>query len=478
MGEYPDILFIMADQLRPQSCGYMGDAKAQTPNLDRLAEEGVNFTNAVSMHPVCGPFRASLFTGCHSSTTGYVINELSCRTDLPTLAGAVNGVGYRSEYIGKWHLWATQAKEAYSSPADFHKDEANQFVPPGPARLGFDGHWAAWNFNHDYNRGFYYRDTPQRLALDGYEPDLQTDMAIERLRLAQKDAAPLFLCLSYGTPHQPWNTGNVPAEWLERFTDVPFGLPANYADGHGRYWHECMDEAWWTKEVKPHLGFWQRCYYAMTANLDWNLGRLLSALEQEGLADNTLVVFTSDHGEMFGAHGRAQKNIFWDEAARVPLLMRWPGRIPESGVTDACINTPDLMPTLLGLCGVQIPPTCEGLDLSHCARGRPGPEPQAALLQGMGPSVDWDDGHEWRALRDKRHTYAVDRQGCEHLFDNQADPLQLTNLVSHPAFGAVLKNLRTQLHKHMEQLGDTFESATWYRDHWIEKGQIVRGAKG
>ena len=124
----PDILLIMADQLRPQSCGYMGDTEADTPNIDRLAKEGCNFINATSMHPVCGTYRASLFTGCYSSTTGYVINELASGTDLPTLAGCLNEGGYCSAYFGKWHLWAAEAK---LDPEASHNNEANQFVPPG-----------------------------------------------------------------------------------------------------------------------------------------------------------------------------------------------------------------------------------------------------------------------------------------------------------------------------------------------------------
>ena len=144
----------------------------------------------------------------------------------------------------------------------------------------------------------------------------------------------------------------------------------------------------------------------MTANLDWNLGRLFKALDDNGLSDNTLVVFTSDHGEMFGAHGRRAKNIFYEEAARIPFLMRFPGKIPAGTASDACLGTVDILPTVLGLLGLPIPEAVEGLDLSRCALGRPGPEPDAAFLQNTGACAAWEDGHEWRALRDKRYTYA------------------------------------------------------------------------
>lgn len=136
------------------------------------------------------------------------------------------------------------------------------------------------------------------------------------------------------------------------------------------------------------------------------------------------------------------------------------------------------MPTLLGLAGAPVPETVEGMDLSHCARGEPGPEPEAAFLQGMGPSVDWDDGHEWRALRDKRYTYAIYRaEGREELYDNLADPLQMRNLVDEPEAAPALRGMRCQLKARMEGLGDMFEPVAWYRDHWVREGKVVRGAR-
>jgi arylsulfatase A-like enzyme len=186
-----------------------------------------------------------------------------------------------------------------------------------------------------------------------------------------------------------------------------------------------------------------RIYYAMTANLDWNLGRLIQAIDDLGLRNDTILVFTSDHGELFGAHGRRAKNIFYDEAVRIPFLVRWPGHIPADHRTEVCLNTPDIMPTLLELLDLSIPKEVEGMDLSHCALGRDGPEPDAALMQCTGATAAWQDGHEWRALRDKQFTYAVYRlDQQELLFDNQQDPYQMTTLPDdQPSQGS-----RLQLH--------------------------------
>jgi arylsulfatase A-like enzyme len=204
---------------------------------------------------------------------------------------------------------------------------------------------------------------------------------------------------------------------------------------------------------------------------------LVSVLEELGLSENTIVVFTSDHGEMFGAQGRRAKNIFYEEAVRVPFLVRWPGHVPAGETTDACLNTPDVMPTLLSLLGLPVPEAVEGVDLSHCALGREGTEPEAAFLQGMGTTAAWVDGHEWRALRDKQYTYTVyrvDRQ--ELLYDHQNDPLQMHNLAQEPAYRAVLGRFREMLAGRMAALKDRFEACTWYRDHWTEDRVIVRTA--
>ena len=172
---------------------------------------------------------------------------------------------------------------------------------------------------------------------------------------------------------------------------------------------------------------------------------------------------------MFGAHGRRAKNIFYEEACHVPLLMRGPGRLPAGHISDACLGTVDLMPTLLALLGLPCPQDVEGMDLSHCALGIAGPEPEAAFLQICGATAAWEDGHEWRAWRDKRYTYAVYRvDGKELLFDNQADPFQRRNLCKDSSHTATRDRLRAALAVKMAGLNDRFECCTWYRDHWTD----------
>ena len=201
-------------------------------------------------------------------------------------------------------------------------------------------------------------------------------------------------------------------------------------------------------------------YYAMTANLDKNFARLLQALKELDMEEDTIVVFTSDHGEMFGAHGRRNKNIFYDEAARIPFLMRVPKYSAKK--SGAPISNVDFMPTLLELLGVPVPADVEGMSVAGLIRGTDNREPEYAFLQNTGPCAIWGDGHEWRAVRDRKFTYAIFRlDGKEELYDNQSDPYQMNNLVQNDNYQEVLQqkkkaacgeNARNQRYFSSEQL--------------------------
>ena len=164
----PNLVYVFADQLRWASVGYNGDKLARTPNMDVV--------NAVSGHPVCAPYRATLLTGKYTTSTGMVINEIRMNTRHRTFAHVLNDAGYETSYIGKWHLYAAQLGN--------HFDPKNSFVPPGPDRLGFDGYFAAYNFHHRYYApcAYYHLDTPEKIYAEGYEPDFMTDLAIKRMK--------------------------------------------------------------------------------------------------------------------------------------------------------------------------------------------------------------------------------------------------------------------------------------------------------
>ena len=183
----PNLIYLFADQLRYFSCGFAGDEWAHTPNMDRLATQSLNCVNTTACTPVCAAYRASLFTGKFQSSHGMVINELRLSPDHDCIGHALTRAGYHAAYIGKWHLWANQLGH--------HDMVRNAFTPPGPYRLGFDGYWAGYNFNHNSYGAVYFEDTCEPRPYEGYEADVQTDMAIDFLKKSQHDEDPLALFL-------------------------------------------------------------------------------------------------------------------------------------------------------------------------------------------------------------------------------------------------------------------------------------------
>jgi len=257
----PNLVFVLADQLRYQSCGFAGDARARTPNLDTFAKQGVIFRNAVSGHPVCAAYRASLFTGKYTTSTGMVINELRMNPNHDCLAHVLTRGGYDTAYIGKWHLWANELGN--------HEDPKNSYTPSGPYRLGFDGFWAAYNFHHEYYKGYYHTDSPKKIPVKGYEPDVQTELAIGQIKRHARGGKPFALVLAIGTPHDPWHSNNVPPEYYAMFADQGkeprFALPPNYKPENDPY-----SDAWGRFRgpgERQAILRWLRAYYAMTVHL-------------------------------------------------------------------------------------------------------------------------------------------------------------------------------------------------------------------
>lgn len=415
----PNLLFVFADQLRGQTLGFMDQEPVRTPNLDRFATEGVVFTNAISNHPVCTPYRASLLTGRYPLTNGIFMNDLRLPESEVTIAEVLASKGYDTAYIGKWHLDGL---------------ERRGFTPPGPRRQGFE-YWAALNCSHQYLDTFYYRDTPERIPIEGYEPDLQTDLAIDYLKSRKESDRPFCLFVSWGPPHEPYR--QVPQKYLDLYPAEDIRLRPN-----------CPE--WKREEIAG--------YYAHTTALDENFGRLLDALGKTGLAENTILVFTSDHGDMLGSHGQRKKQRPWEESILVPFLIRWPGHTTQGTRSETLLGAPDVMPTLLGLMGVSVPSTVEGKDLSHAVLGTEGEEPESVLILNPAPFSEAFRAQlpEWRGVRARRYTYVRTLEGPWLLYDNRDDPYQLRNLANDPDIKELREGLEEELRGWLEKTGDEF----------------------
>jgi len=423
----PNVVFVFADQWRAQATGYAGDPNALTPNLDKLATAGVNLTTAVSCCPVCTPYRASLLTGQYPLTTGLFLNDLYLSEDAVSIAEVFASAGYDTGYIGKWHV-------------DGHG--RSSFIPR-QRRQGFD-YWKVMECTHSYNKSAYYADADEKLQWDGYDAIAQTRDAQRYIAAHARGhaAKPFLLMLSWGPPHNPYETA--PEQYRKLFADADKiklrpNVPAKALPGA-------------RKDLQG--------YYAHCAALDACVGDLCKTIAESGIEDDTIFVFTSDHGDMLGSQGEHRKQRPWDESIRVPFLLRYPDACGRGGKTiDMPFNTPDIMPTLLGLAGIAPPKTVEGTDFSGVLTGSRPADNDAALICCIAPFGEWTrpaGGREYRGLRTRRYTYVRDLKGPWLLYDNQADPYQQTNLVGLPAHADLQKTLDAQLNQVLAARKDKF----------------------
>jgi arylsulfatase A-like enzyme len=436
-GKRPNIIFIFADQWRAQATGYSGDPNLQgkTPNLDKLAAESVNLTNAVSTCPVCTPYRGSLLTGQFALTHGIFLNDAPLRNEAVTIAEVCKDAGYDTGYVGKWHINA---------------GGRGNYIPED-RRQGFD-YWKVLECTHSYNKSPYYAgNDPTKLYWKGYDAIAQTRDVQEYINSRGENDKPFLMMLSWGPPHNPYQTA--PEKYRKMFKAKDIKLRPNVPVGK-------------TESAKKDLAG----YYAHIAALDDCMGDLIETIDQAGIADNTILVFTSDHGDMLGSHGYIRKQKPWDESVRVPLLIRYPSRLGKKGKEiDMPIGTPDIMPTLLALSGLNIPKGVEGTNYSPVLDGIKKAPDNVALIECPSPFGEWTRKHggkEYRGIRTKRYTYVRDLDGPWLLYDNQKDPFQQNNLVNSPKVASLQAKLDAKLQAKLKARGDQFKHGSEYIRKW------------
>ena len=430
----PNVLWVFADQLRHQALACNGDPNAQTPALDRIAAEGVVCETAVSHYPVCMPFRAGLMTGQYAHVHGLRVHGDLLAPGSRTVAHAFRQAGYRTSYVGKLHLASTNSD--WTTGREF-------WVHPS-LRAGFEDFFGFDIANHYYNTHYCTGETCRGIALDGHQTDGLTDLSLKYLaETALPAGRPWFHVIAYEAPHPGGGNGQ------NRY--MPFPSPPEYED---RF--EPDDLVLRPNVPQPDRELRRKTagYYAMTAHLDHNVGRILALLADAGQLDSTLLVVLSDHGEMLGSHGRFNKEVAYDEAIRIPLIFRLPGTLPAGRRYDeGVVSGIDIFPTCAGLCGAAIFPGVQGMDLSAALRGRAGPRRAEALVQWLGATrYGWGD-YPYRAIRTARHTYCVssaevnERHGGHYrlLFDNAADPYQQDNLFGRPEAAGLQRELHDTL---------------------------------
>jgi len=436
----PNVIFVFADQWRAEAVGYAGNRDVITPTIDSLAQQSVVFHNAVATIPVCAPYRATLLTGQYPLTHGIFYNDKPLATEANTMGKIFKNAGYRTGYIGKWHLNGHANGE--------HPFAARDKPVPRERRQGFD-YWKVREVTHDYNKSFYFDENDEKHFWEGYDAFPQTDSAVGFIRNNRDN--PFLLVLSWGPPHNPYMTA--PEKYLNMYDPEKLSVRPN------------VPEALQDSARKILAG-----YYAHCTALDDALKTLLVALEEEGLADNTIFVFTSDHGDMLLSQGVLRKQRPWDESIMVPMLLRYPEKYGRKRIdVRKPIGTPDILPTLLGLAGIDIPASIEGVDISPGITDPARYPLEAAPIVLPVPFHEWqfmNGGREYRGIRTERYTYVKTLNGPWLLYDNETDPYQLNNLAENPAYADLKSSLDQQLNEFLTRQKDEFLPADEYMTQW------------
>jgi len=431
----PNIIFIIVDQWRAQATGYSGDKNVGTPHLDRLASQSINVKNAVSGMPVCTPYRASLITGQYPLTTGVFMNDVMLDTSKTTMAKVFRKNGYNTGFIGKWHI-------------DGHGRKS--YIPEN-RRQGFE-YWKALECTHEYNNSMYYTgNSEKKLIWDGYDAIAQTDDACNYITEQSKASKPFLLFVSVGPPHDPYQTA--PEKYRAMYENKEFKINANVP-------------AQFREKVQKDM----KGYYSHIAALDDCIGKIWQTIKIAGIENNTILVFTADHGDLLGAHGSWNKQQPYEESIRVPFLIHYPAAFGiKEKTTTVLLNTPDIMPTLLGFTNIAVPASVEGKDLSQVLLGKRKDNIAETMISCVQPFGQWNrkaGGREYRGIVTKQFTYVRDLKGAWLLFDNVKDPFQLNNLIGQASSQHIQQDLDSRLTKMLRERKDDFRPGMEYVKKW------------
>jgi arylsulfatase A-like enzyme len=418
----PNVVVFFTDQQRWDSTGSHGNPLDLTPNFDRVAREGTHVAHAFTPQPVCAPARACLQTGRYATTTGVFRNGIALPADQPTLAQHFGAAGYATGYIGKWHLAGEE--------------------PVGGARRGGYEHWLGSNaleMTSDSYNTVMYDGEGRPVKLPGYRVDALTDAAIRYIDAHQE--RPFYLFVSYLEPHHQNHLDDYPP-------------PDGYRERYSGRWTP-PDLAALGGSAPQHLGG----YWGMVKRLDEAFGRLLDALKSLALAEDTIVLFTSDHGCHFKTRNAEYKRSCHEASIRVPTLLAGPG-FAGGGRIGELVSLLDLPPTLLDAAGLPVPGAMQGRSILPLLRGEHAGWPEEVFIQISESQVG-------RAVRTRRWKYSVsapdkqghrdagsDRYAEEFLYDLRADPHELTNLIGHESHREVAAVLRERLIRRMVEAGE------------------------
>ena len=420
-GRRPNIVFMFSDEHRYQSMSFTEMPEVITPNMKRIADEGASFRHCISNNPLCTPYRTMLMTGMWSYATLGLENNGRVPPDVnpPTLGKVFSAAGYATCYTGKWHIGLEQADTGFAWNYGWNNT---------------DEHWKSETAALHKKKGM----KPYK----GYNARGMTDQAFEFLDANAKNDKPFFLMLAWNPPHAV-------------FTDPPKEKRALYGE-NALPWRKNANEASKSRWTDNYYG-----YHSHISAIDDEVGRVLKKLDDLGIADNTIVIYTSDHGSMMNSHGKGNKRHAYEKSIRVPFLVNWPGKVKAGTTRNRLIGTIDMFPTLCGLAGIPVPKKCPGDDHTPNILGKNGPDRESQFIMHISNKKEFakkkkDPNHKehapyFRGVRTKTHTYTVGVDGEWQLFDNVKDPFQQQNQIDNPAFKQVKETCRAQLDRWLNE---------------------------
>lgn len=437
-----NLLFITTDQQRWDSLPCYGLDFMQTPNLDRLAREGLVVERCVVPGAVCVPCRAAIMTGQYPSTTGVLTNGTWLRPDTPTWPALLSDAGRKTAAIGKMHFYPWDTLGGFDERI-IAEDKRHVYLPDDHVQFlrerGLERPHPATDPGYFESLGAPVKPWPKEYHIDAFVGD-QAAAWIER-----NGQTPFAAWVSFPGPHDPYDP---PQEMAEMYYDAPIPAPigsaAELADkppaqrkqGQGTLTN-AMFQIDPSQATPEQYRRWRAHYYANISLIDESIGKILAALERQGILDDTLIIFTSDHGDALGDHGLAYKGFFYDSMVHVPLILRGPG-VPEGQRSPALVSTLDLIPLFFHTCEVAPPATLQGADLRPLFQDPTATIRSAAFCELTGRAMVQSDTHK----------YAHYSDGSAELYDLHQDPQEVYNLAGRPDYSAIERELQARLLDH------------------------------
>ncbi|WP_338394841.1 sulfatase family protein [Fulvitalea axinellae] len=435
----PNVLIIHTDQQSVWTLGAYGGDVVKTPHIDSLAEEGARLDNFFTNSAVCTASRGCFISGMYPHTNGAYKNNIQIRQDIEGFGHVFRKGGYDTGYIGKWHL---------------DGDPKPGFTPKERA-LGFEdsrfmmnrGHWKKLQDQPDGTvKTFPYNIIGDKKT---YTTDFLTDKALNFMKKDRGDK-PFMLMLSFPDPHSPLS---VRKPYDTMFNPEDMELPTTFDIPRPDWMSRDLPYGKDRKDRKTVLKRHKAQYYGMVKCIDDNVGRLIKKLKAMGQYDNTIIVFTSDHGEYLGEHGGLYgKNMFYENAYRVPFIVRWPRKIKAGTAIKEHVTTVDFKSTIAGLVGFSTNGEEQGIDTSNFLKGK--------KVKGHEDTAYFHhcDG-EFAGIYDKDYSVGFFSVGKHVLFDRRKDPDQINNLAEKPEYSETLRQFHVKVLKHSKSVGE--KDAKW-----------------